>query len=132
MGAGNSEDPREARLVYSQVPGHRSIERTMSRARMWHSTAACALIGRPLVVPGALSGVQFSGAGIESYHTPGERSERVTDLQLYIAIGLPTVAVLTSLVISLAQISAIREDVREIRGDIRLLTGKVYELMGQK
>lgn len=74
----------------------------------------------------------------------------MSDLQLYIAIGLPIIAVLTSLVISLVQISALREDVRtqiaavreemreiradirEIRSDIKLLTGKVYELMGQK
>jgi hypothetical protein len=27
---------------------------------------------------------------------------------------------------------AIREDIREIRSDIKLLTGKVYELMAQK
>jgi len=80
---------------------------------------------------------------------------RVTsNLQLYIAVGLPTIAVITSLVISLVQISAIREDmrtqigairedmhsqigeiredIREIRSDIKLLTGRVYELMGQK
>ena len=85
----------------------------------------------------------------------------MTDLQLYIAIGLPTVAVLASLTVSLIQISAIREDIREIRAetraqlataredtraqiaairediheiraDIKLLTGKVYEMMGQK
>jgi hypothetical protein len=31
-----------------------------------------------------------------------------------------------------AQIVEIREDIREIRSDIKLLTGKVYELMGQK
>jgi uncharacterized membrane protein (DUF106 family) len=84
-----------------------------------------------------------------------------SNLQLYIAVGLPVIAVLTSLVISLVQISAlrdemrgiredmrmqntairedmhaqiaeIREDIREIRSDIKLLTGKVYELMGQK
>jgi hypothetical protein len=87
------------------------------------------------------------------------------NLQLYVAVGLPTIAVITSLVISLVQISAIREDmrtqtaamredmraqnsairedmraqlgairedIREIRSDIKLLTGKVYELMGQK
>jgi len=53
-------------------------------------------------------------------------------LQLYVAVGLPTVAVITSLIVSLVQISAIREDIREIRSDIKLLTGKVYELMGQK
>lgn len=67
----------------------------------------------------------------------------MTNLQLYIAVGLPIIAVITSLVISLVQISAIREDIRaqlaairedirEIRSDIKLLTGKVYELMGQK
>jgi hypothetical protein len=67
----------------------------------------------------------------------------MTNLQLYIAIGLPTLAVLASLTVSLVQISAIREemrgnmlaireDMREIRSDIKLLTGKVYELMGQK
>ena len=67
----------------------------------------------------------------------------MSNLQLYIAVGLPTIAVPSSLIISLVQISAlredmraqnsaIREDVREIRSDIKLLTGKVYELMGQK
>lgn len=74
----------------------------------------------------------------------------MTDLQLYLALGLPILAVLTSLTISLLQISAIREDIRglrsdvrgdmdairsdirEIRSDIKLLTGKVYEMMGQK
>ena len=56
----------------------------------------------------------------------------MNNLQLYIAVGLPTIAVLTSLVISLVQISALREDLREMRSDIKLLTGKVYELMGQK
>jgi hypothetical protein len=50
----------------------------------------------------------------------------MSNLQLYIAAGLPTIAVITSLIISLVQISAIREDMREIRSDIRLL------LMGQK
>jgi hypothetical protein len=56
----------------------------------------------------------------------------VGNLQLYIAIGLPTIAVLASLTVSLIQVSAIREDIREMRSDIKLLTGKVYELMGQK
>jgi hypothetical protein len=57
---------------------------------------------------------------------------RMSNLQLYIAIGLPVTAVLTSMVVSLFQISGIREDIREIRSDIKLLTGKVYELMAQK
>ena len=63
----------------------------------------------------------------------------MTDTQLYLAIGLPIIAVLTSLTVSLIQIGGIREemcgiheDVREIRSDIKLLTGKVYELMAQK
>jgi hypothetical protein len=49
-------------------------------------------------------------------------------MQLYIAIGLPTIAVLASLTVSLVQIDAIREDIREIRNDIKLLTGKVAEI----
>ncbi len=71
---------------------------------------------------------------------------QMTDLQLYLAVGLPTIAVLASLTVSLVQISAIRDemrsvrdemrsirdDIREIRGDIKLLTGKVYEMMGAK
>jgi len=78
----------------------------------------------------------------------------MTNAQLYLAIGLPVLAVITSLVVSLVQISAIREDsrsnissirednrsnmaeirtdIRGIRDDIKLLTGKVYELMAQQ
>ncbi len=77
----------------------------------------------------------------------------INNLQLYIALGLPTIAVLTSLGINLFAISGIRSeidgirrevdsirreidniraDIREIRGDIKLLTGKVYEMMGSK
>ena len=69
--------------------------------------------------------------------------ENKTNLQLYLAIGLPVIAVLASLTVSLVQISAIREemrgnmqaireDIREVRGDIKLLTGKVYEMMAQR
>jgi hypothetical protein len=52
----------------------------------------------------------------------------MNNLQLYIAIGLPTIAVLASLVVSLFQISAVREDVREVRMDVKLLTGKVADV----
>jgi hypothetical protein len=55
-----------------------------------------------------------------------------TNLQLYLAVGLPTLAILTSLAVSMFQISGVREDMREIRSDLKLLTGKVYEMMGQK
>ena len=47
----------------------------------------------------------------------------MSNLQLYVAVGLPTIAVLASMVVSLVQISGIREDVREIRGDMRALRG---------
>ena len=67
----------------------------------------------------------------------------MTNVQLYLAIGLPILAVLASLVVSLVQITGIKEDIREIRREARedilqilskidLLTGKVYEMMGQK
>ncbi|HTV56815.1 MAG TPA: hypothetical protein VMI06_18095 [Terriglobia bacterium] len=52
----------------------------------------------------------------------------MTNVQLYIAVGLPTVAVITSLVISLVQISDIRADVREIRNDLKIIVGKLGEL----
>ena len=66
----------------------------------------------------------------------------MTNLQLYLAVGLPIIAVVSSLIISLVQISAIREemrenlreirvDLREIRVDIKLITGKLAELDGR-
>lgn len=60
----------------------------------------------------------------------------MTDLQLYLAIGLPilfngTLAILMSNHFN-AQLGAVRDDVREIRGDIKLLTGKVYEMMEKR
>lgn len=66
----------------------------------------------------------------------------MTNLQLLLAVGLPVIAILTSLVVSLVQISGIRDDMRELRrevnskidgmnGKIDLLTGKVYEMMGK-
>jgi hypothetical protein len=92
----------------------------------------------------------------------------MTNTQLYLAFGIPTFAIITSLIISLIQISGIRDEMRELRHEfidmrketgltfqeirrefsdmrkearedrlridtkIELLTGKVYELMGQK
>jgi hypothetical protein len=70
----------------------------------------------------------------------------MTDTQLYVALGVPIVAILISLTLSLLQISAIRddmrglradvrgeigtlrEDIREMRADIKLLTGKVIDI----
>ena len=56
----------------------------------------------------------------------------MTNTQLYFAIGLPCFTIVTSLIVSLLQISGIREDIREVNRRIDLLTGKVYELMGEK
>ena len=63
----------------------------------------------------------------------------MTDTQLYLAIGLPIIAVLTSLIISLVHVSGIREDMRAMRtefreelrafrADLNTLTGKVIEI----
>ncbi len=43
------------------------------------------------------------------------------------AIGLPCLTVLASLIVSLFQIAWFRDEIRGIRADIKLLTGKVYE-----
>lgn len=67
----------------------------------------------------------------------------MTNFQLYLAVGLPTIAVLASMTVSLIQISGIRDDMRELRREfnalahdvntkIDMLTGKVYELMNDK
>ena len=67
----------------------------------------------------------------------------MTNTQLYIAVCIPVFAIITSLVISLVQISGIRDDMRqlrtefgtlrsELRNDIQILTGKVIELMKER
>jgi hypothetical protein len=83
--------------------------------------------------------VAIIARGAESRSKRRRMEVAMTNVQLYLAIGLPIVAVLTSLTVSLVQISNIRVDIeslradmREIRSDIKLLTGKVYEMMGQK
>ena len=74
----------------------------------------------------------------------------MTNIQLYLAVGLPIIAVLTSLTVSMLQVSAIRgemrgiradfredmhglraefrEDMRALRADLNTLTGKVIEI----
>jgi predicted nuclease with TOPRIM domain len=70
----------------------------------------------------------------------------MTDTQLYFALGIPMLAILTSLTISLLQVSGIRGDMRgmrqefredlaanrqearEIHADLATLTGKVIEI----
>jgi len=48
--------------------------------------------------------------------------------QLYLAIGLPCNTVMTALVVSLVQISGIREDIRSLVAKLDLLTGKIGEM----
>jgi hypothetical protein len=65
-----------------------------------------------------------------------ERSDVIlrimNNTQFYLSIGLPIIAVLASLVISLFQISGTREDIREIRADIKPLLGLKGEMAGLK
>lgn len=74
----------------------------------------------------------------------------MTNLQLYIAVGIPTLAVISSPIISLvtisgiqshisgiqSQISELRHEMNELRRELNtkidLLTGKVYELMAKE
>lgn len=52
----------------------------------------------------------------------------MADTQLYIAIVLPTLTILASMTVSLFQISGVREDIREIRSDLKLIVGKIAEM----
>lgn len=56
----------------------------------------------------------------------------MTDVQLYVALGVPVLAILTSLTVSMIQVSGIRADMRgmrsDFREDLRNLTGKVVEI----
>lgn len=52
----------------------------------------------------------------------------MTNAQLYFAIGLPCITVMTALVVSLVQISAIRDDIRSLVAKMDLLTGKIGEM----
>lgn len=52
----------------------------------------------------------------------------MNQIQLYIAIGLPTIAVLASLTVSLFQISGLREDIREIRNDVKAINGSIAHI----
>jgi len=52
----------------------------------------------------------------------------ITNVQLYLAIGIPTLAVLASMTISLFTLSGVREDIREIRSDIKIMRGKIADI----
>lgn len=57
----------------------------------------------------------------------------MTDFQLYLAIGIPMLAVLASLTVSLVQVSGIREDMRSrdaaFREDMQALRADMRENM---
>lgn len=53
----------------------------------------------------------------------------MSNAQLYLAVGLPCLTIIVSLIVSLVQLSGIREDIREIRSDIKMLTGKLIEIL---
>lgn len=83
---------------------------------------------------------------------------QMDNVHFFIAIGLPTFAIIASLIVSMFSIAGAREDARETRaivaamavqlsalasqvsalaarldaldGDVKLLTGKVWEMMG--
>jgi hypothetical protein len=56
---------------------------------------------------------------------PREGEREMTDAQLYFAIGLSCLTVITSLIISLFMLSGVREDTREIRADLKNIIGKL-------
>jgi hypothetical protein len=56
----------------------------------------------------------------------------MTNDQVYLAVGLPMLAILTSVAVNLWLVSGIREDIHEICVDMKLLAGKVYDLAAQK
>jgi hypothetical protein len=55
----------------------------------------------------------------------------MTNNQLYLAIGLPCITIMVSLIISLIQLSAVKDSIREIREDIRSLATKIDILIGK-
>jgi hypothetical protein len=55
----------------------------------------------------------------------------MTNLQLYIAIGLPTLLVLGSLANSLFYVSAIRKDLRAMRADLRAIVADIGPVIGK-
>jgi hypothetical protein len=52
----------------------------------------------------------------------------MTNAQLYFAIGLPCVTIISSLIISLVHVSSIHKDIREIRDKVKLLAAKFADL----
>jgi len=52
----------------------------------------------------------------------------MTNIQLYFAIGLPCFTIIASLIVNILTVSGIREDIREIRSDLKHIVGALNEL----
>ena len=52
----------------------------------------------------------------------------LTNVQLFVSIGVPCFMLLASMIVSLWQISGLRDDIREIRGDIKAINGSVAHI----
>jgi membrane protein implicated in regulation of membrane protease activity len=59
------------------------------------------------------------------------RRSIMTNNQLYLAIGLPCLTIIVSLIVSLVQLSGVKDSIREIREDIRSLNAKFDILIGK-
>jgi hypothetical protein len=56
----------------------------------------------------------------------------MTNAQLYIAVGLPALAILTSLAINLWVLSGLRADIREIRADIKSVLQRLTQVEARR
>ena len=52
----------------------------------------------------------------------------MSNLQLYFAIGLPCFTIISSLIVNILTVSGIREDIREIRSDLKNIVGALNDL----
>ena len=55
----------------------------------------------------------------------------MTNLQLYLAVGLPVFAIVVALVVNLVQITGIKTDVNSLRGDVIGLRGEMNSLRAE-
>jgi hypothetical protein len=52
----------------------------------------------------------------------------MTDAQLYLAIGVPSILALVNLAVILTIFTSLSNQISEVRGDMKLLTGAMNEL----
>ncbi len=51
----------------------------------------------------------------------------MTNVQIYIAIGLPTLTIVVALAANLVQISGLRDAIREVRSEVKALAARITE-----